>query len=316
VTARLAPLTGLAGEAGSGQGERFTAWRRFLEALAAEAPLVLVIEDAHWADAELLAFLGHLVEWVEDVPVLLMVTARPELTARPPEFGDEAKASTRLTLGPLSDADTAALLADLLDARLIDAGLQARLLDRAGGNPLFAEQVVHLLTEQGALRRHGKAVDLADAVEVPVPDSLTALITARLDTLPRQDKALLGDAAVIGRIFWSGAVATLAGRDEDETRRSLRGLAAAGFVARLPRSSIAGQAEYRFSHALVRDAAYAGLPRAVRGHSSRSPFPTAGRTSKASLRKQAAWHRCSAQTPIGWKPPRGCTTSATRPAWP
>ena len=265
MTARLGPLAGLAGEPGTGQADRFTAWRRFLEALAVEGPLVLVVEDAQWADAELLAFLGHLVEWAENVPLLLVVTARPEFAANAPEFGAEARAVTPLVLSPLDDADTATLLAGLLNATVVDAGLQAGLLERAGGNPLFAEQVVRLLTEVGRLRRHGRAVELAVPGELPVPDSLSALITARLDTLPRQDKALLGDAAVLGRIFWSGAVAALADRNEEQVRRSLRGLATAGFVTRLPRSGMAGQAEYRFAHALVRDAAYAGLPRAVRG---------------------------------------------------
>src|SRR5262249_5078791 len=198
VTARLGPLTGLAGEPGTSQSERFTAWRRFLEALADDTPLVLVVEDAHWADAELLAFLGHLAEWAEGVPLLLVVTARPELAVRVPQFGGEARAVTRLALSPLGDADTAALLAGLLNVDLLDAGLQARLLERAGGNPLFAEQVVRLLTEQGALRRRGRTVELTIRGELPVPDSLSALMAARLDTLPRPDKALLGDAAVIG----------------------------------------------------------------------------------------------------------------------
>jgi class 3 adenylate cyclase/tetratricopeptide (TPR) repeat protein len=265
VTARLGPLAGLTGQPGAGQAERFTAWRRFLEALAGEGPLVLVVEDAQWADAELLSFLGHLVEWAENVPLLLVVTARPEFATKAPEFGAEARAVTPLALSPLGDADTAALLAGLLNATLVDAGLQAQLLERAGGNPLFAEQVVQLLTERGELRRRGRAVELTALGELPVPDSLSALITARLDTLPRPGKALLGDAAVIGRIFWSGAVAALGGRDEDGVRRSLRALARAGFVARLPRSSMTGQAEYRFAHALVRDAAYAGLPRQIRG---------------------------------------------------
>jgi len=265
VTAQLAPLAGLSGDSGTGRSERFSAWCRFLAALAQEAPLVLVIEDAHWADAELLAFLGHLAEWAEDVPVVVVVTARPELAAKAPQFGAEARALTRLTLDPLDDRDTASLIAGLLDATLLEAELQARLLEQAGGNPLFAEQVVRLLSEQGALRRRGRRVELAGRGELPVPDSLSALITARLDTLPRRDKALLGDAAVIGRIFWSGAVAALAGRDEDDVRGSLRQLTTAGFVARLPRSTMAGQAEYRFTHALVRDAAYAGLPRTVRG---------------------------------------------------
>jgi len=99
---------------------------------------------------------------------------------------------TPLTLSPLGDADTGALLAGLLNAKLVDAGLQARPLERAGGNPLFAEQVVQLLTEAGRLRRRGRAVELAVPAELPVPDSLSALITTRLDTLPRQATARQG----------------------------------------------------------------------------------------------------------------------------
>jgi predicted ATPase len=129
---RLKPLAGLRADTGAAQGERFTAWRRFLQALASETPLVPVVEDAHWADAQLLAFLGHVAEQARGVPIVLLVTARPEFTARVPELGIGTPVVTQLVLSPLSDADTAVLLASLLDARLIDAGLQAKLLERAG----------------------------------------------------------------------------------------------------------------------------------------------------------------------------------------
>jgi tetratricopeptide (TPR) repeat protein len=261
---RLRPLAGLHGTAGADQIERFTAWARFLQALSAEAPLVLVVEDAHWADQQLLDFLGHLAGRAAGAPIMLLITGRPELATHAPKLQSAAPAVTWLAVSPLSDTDTAALLAGLLDARLIDAGLQARLLERVGGNPLFAEQLVGLLTEQRALRRHGQVLGLADPGELPVPETLSALISARLDTLPRHNKALLGDAAVIGRIFWDGAVAALAGRGKRHAHDGLRELGTAGFLTRLPRSSIAGQGEYRFSHALVRDAAYAALPRHVR----------------------------------------------------
>ncbi len=263
LTAGLAPLAGMASEAGASRRDRFAAWCQFLQALAEKSPLVLVVEDAHWADADLLAFLGYFAERTADVPVVVVLTARPDLMRRSTDLRADGGAFTRLMLEPLDDDDTAALIADLLDAQL-EARFEARLLQQVGGNPLFAEQVIHLLTEQGAVHRRGRVAELAATADLPMPDTLSGLISARLDALPPQQKALLGAAAVIGRVFWSGALAAVAELPEQEVRGALRDLATSGFVAMLPRSSIADQAEYRFTHALVRDAAYAALPRAVR----------------------------------------------------
>jgi class 3 adenylate cyclase/tetratricopeptide (TPR) repeat protein len=264
--ARLGPLIGLTGDTGvsAAQEESFTAWRRFLEAAAAQHPLVVVVEDAHWADPALLGFLEHLVDWAEGVALLVVVTARPELYAHAPAWGGGKRNATTLALRPLADAETAQLLAALLDTAVLPAEAQAALLERAGGNPLYAEQFVRLISEQGLLTRRGRVVELSAAGGLPLPDTVAALIAARLDTLAAGHKQLLADAAVLGRVFWSGGLLALGERDAAGVRLALRDLARAELVRRVPTSTVAGQDEYAFWHALVRDVAYRSLPRKVR----------------------------------------------------
>ena len=203
-------------------------------------------------------------DWAEGVALLVVVTARPELYAHAPTWGGGKRNATTLALRPLADAETAQLLAALLDAAVLPAEVQAALLERAGGNPLYAEQFVRLVTEQGLLTRRGRAVELSRAGDLPLPDTVTALIAARLDTLPAGHKQLLADAAVLGRVFWSGGLLALGQRDADEVRLALRELARAELVRRVPNSTVTGQHEYAFWHALVRDVAYRSLPRKAR----------------------------------------------------
>ncbi|MFL6013159.1 MAG: AAA family ATPase, partial [Gaiellaceae bacterium] len=139
VEERLRPLVGLRGEPGA-RDESFAAWRRFVEALAEQRPTVVVFEDLHWADDELLDFVDELVEWVENVPLLVVATARPVLFERRPGWGGGKRYALTLSLAPLGDSDTARLLAALLDKKLLPADQQQQLLARAGGTPLYAEQ--------------------------------------------------------------------------------------------------------------------------------------------------------------------------------
>ena len=148
--ARLAPLVGAPAEP-AGQEESFAAWRRFCEGLAAERTTVLVFEDLHWADPALLAFLEHLADWAEGVPLLLLCTARPELYERHPTFGANARNAQRINLAPLSDAETAQLVSALLERAVLPAETQQALLEQAGGNPLYAEEFVRLLADRGRL---------------------------------------------------------------------------------------------------------------------------------------------------------------------
>ncbi len=244
VEERLRPLVGLSGETGA-RDESFAAWRRFVEELAEQRPTVLVFEDLHWADDELLDFVDELVDWVENVPLLVVATARPELFERRPGWGGGKRNALTVSLAPLADSDTARLLAALLDKKLLPADQQQELLARAGGNPLYAEQFARMFAERG------------DAGGV-LPETVQGIITARLDSLPPQEKELLLDAAVLGRTFWRGAL------DGDDVEGRLHSLQRKEFIRRERRSAVAGESEFAFAHLLIRDVAYAQLPRAGR----------------------------------------------------
>ena len=152
----------------------------------------------------------------------------------------------------------------LLDASVIPAELQQPILDRAGGNPLYAEEFVRLLKDKDLLVRKGSTWELREGVEVPFPDSVRALIAARLDTLTPDAKSLLADAAVIGKVFWVGGVARMGERDLDWVASVLRDLSRKELVRASRHSSMQGEAEYAFWHILTRDVAYNQLPRASR----------------------------------------------------
>src|ERR671930_2734132 len=250
--ARLAPLVGAPSEPAS-QEESFTAWRRFLEGLAADGPAVLVFEDLHWADPALLSFLEHLADWAEGVPLLVLCTARPELQEQHPTWAAGLRNATTINLAPLSDQETAQLVSALLERAVLPAETQQALLERAGGNPLYAEEFVRLLADRGELGE-----------EVEVPGSVQALIAARLDTLTSERKSLLQDAAVLGKVFWAGALVQMGDRERGEVEQALHELARKELVRPVRTSSMEGEAEYAFWHVLVRDVCYAQIPRAAR----------------------------------------------------
>src|SRR2546423_3166236 len=257
----LAPLVG-AGEAvaSASPDGSFAAWRRFLEGIASQRPLGVVFEDLHWADDSLLAFVEHLVDWSTGVPLLVLCTARPELYERAPGWGGGKRNSNTISLSPLDSDDTARLIAALLRRAVLPAKTQARLLEHAGGNPLYAEEFVRMLGDQGLLAEDGV---LRDA-DIRVPDNVQALIAARLDTLAPERKGLLHDAAVVGKVFWGGAVVSMGDRDKESVRAGLHELVRKELVRTIRTSSVKNQDEYAFWHALVRDVAYSQIPRRAR----------------------------------------------------
>jgi class 3 adenylate cyclase len=255
VERHLRPLAGIETEdlgTGDRRNEAFAAWRRFLEALAEELPLVLVFEDLHWADDALLDFIDHLVDRARGVPILLLATTRPELLARRPGWGGGRLNSATILLTPLSDEETAALVQALLGRSELPPEAQAELLERAGGNPLYAEEFARMVTDRPA--------------ELALPESVHGLIAARLDGLLREEKDLLQDAAVMGKVFWLGAL----GKERWRLEERLHSLARKEFVRRERRSSVAGEDEYTFRHALIREVAYEQIPKAQRGAKHRS----------------------------------------------
>jgi class 3 adenylate cyclase/tetratricopeptide (TPR) repeat protein len=261
--ARLAPLLGIADPDAvkPERAELFAAWRRFVEAMAASNPLVLAFEDLHWADPAMLEFLLNLVERSEGLPLLIVATARPELLERHPGWADPTPAATRIPLGALTDLETARLVAALVGRAVLPLGVQALLLERAGGNPLYAEEFARLLADQG-LVVEDEAAALPD---IPLPETIHGLIAARLDALAPEVRALVQDAAVVGRVFWPGAVAAMDGaRGSGGLEPSLAELERKQLVQRARTSSVQHQDEYVFWHALVRDVAYAQIPRVGR----------------------------------------------------
>ncbi len=261
---RLLPLLGIDASSSAEREELFTAWRRFLEHIAEERPTVLVFEDLHWADEPMLAFLEHLADLAEGVPLLLVGTARPELFERRAGYAAGLRNANTINLEPLLREETARLVSALLDATVLPVELQQPILDRAGGNPLYAEEFVRLLKDRDLLVRKGGTWELAEGAAVPLPESVQALLTARLDTLEPDAKSLLGDAAVIGNVFWAGALAEMGGRDLQQVTTALRELSRKELVRPVRRSSIEGEAEHAFWHILARDVAYGQLPRVSR----------------------------------------------------
>jgi len=261
LSTNLGPLVGVSDSTTSNRDESFAAWRGFLEGVATQRPLILVFEDLHWADSSMIEFLEHLVDWSSGVSMLVVCTARPELYERHPGWGGGKRNSTTISLGPLSGDDTSRLIAVLLQQAVLPAETQAALLERCGGNPLYAEEFIRMLTDRGILTGQGS---LAGDGEIPVPETVQALIAARLDTLPTDRKALLHDAAVMGKVFWAGAVASMGGVDVERARVALHELARKELVRPARMSSVENQTEYAFWHALVRDVTYGQIPRAAR----------------------------------------------------
>ena len=244
----LGALVGIEGATASGDRQQaFAAWRQFLEAIAAREPLVLVFEDIHWADGALLEFIDHLGRHASGVPIVILCTARLELLEARPDWGGGKRNTTTLALPPLSDVETEQLLHALLGRTPGPTTIR-----RAGGNPLFAHELAWIVGRLGS------------EDTTAIPESLHAVIAARLDALPAELKALASDAAVVGEVFWSGALASMAGLDEPEVEERLHRLVANDVARRRRSSSVARQAEYSFLHVLVRDVAYGQIPRRER----------------------------------------------------
>ena len=250
VTGWLRPLVGLEAESslmGERRHESFTAWRRFFEGLAENRTLVLAFEDLHWADDGLLDFIDHIVDWGAEVPLLVVCTTRPELLERRPAWSGGKLNAMTLALSPLTADEAERLLASVLDGAQLSGETKHALLERASGNPLYAEQFARLYLERGS------------AEDISLPESVQGLIAARLDALPAAEKALLQDASVMGKVFWPGSLGA-----QGNVAERLHALGRKEFVRRERRTSVVGEDEFAFRHILVRDVAYSQIPRTER----------------------------------------------------
>ena len=263
VGARLGRLLGvvLAGDDGAAlaREELFAGWRRFFERLAADQPVVLLVEDAHYADSGLLDFLDHLIDWVRNVPVYVLVFARPELGQARPGFGAGRNRST-LTLDPLDPASMDRLVDALVPG--MPAAARAKITSQAQGIPLFAVETVRSLIDQDIVQpREGVYHLVGDVGELTVPDSLHALLAARLDALDPGVRQLVADAAVLGTTFSAEALIAVCGQDEATVRAALDELVRREVFAVSADPLSPERGSYGFAQNMLRQVAYGTLSR-------------------------------------------------------
>jgi class 3 adenylate cyclase/tetratricopeptide (TPR) repeat protein len=257
----LEALLGLEDAPSVEREELFAAWRTFFERVADRGPTVMVFDDLHWSDSGLLDFIEYLLEWSRSRPIFVVTLSRPDLLERRPNWGAGQRSYTSLHLEPLQDDEMASLIHGLAP------GLPERpILTRAEGVPLYAVETVRMLVDQGRLAAEEGVYHLkGDLDELAVPDSLHALIAARLDTLDHADRALLQDASVVGESFTVSALAALHGEENlEELESRLKALVRREFL-RLeldPRSPERGQ--YQFVQGLIREVAHSTLSKADR----------------------------------------------------
>jgi class 3 adenylate cyclase len=247
VTGHLAILIGLAPDVSVADRETlFFSIRLFIEAVARDRPTLLVFEDLHWADASLLDLVELLAARLRDLPILLLVLARPELLDSRPSWGGGLPAYSAVPLQPLTGDDARTLAAE----RLVTGSRRAdELAKTAAGNPLFIEQLAATVSESAGDRS--------------LPTTIRGLLAARLDALPSAERSLVLDAAVGGRVFWRGAIERM-GIDHGELTELLASLERRDLIRRETVSAIEGEQQFTFTHVLIRDVAYDLLPRARR----------------------------------------------------
>jgi class 3 adenylate cyclase len=259
LTSALGALAGFGQELPPAERARW-ALRRWVRTLAQQGALVLAIHDLHWAEPAFLDLVEELAELTQDVPVLVLCSARPELFDDRPGWGGGKFNSSTLLLEELTDDDAAQLVTNLVGGAEIPEGTRRQILDAAGGNPLFVEQVLAMLVDDGVLAhgRSGWRVTGGGVAGSEVPDTIRSVLAARLDRLGSRERSVIEAAAVAGETSYVGAVAELTGVGRDEAGRLLLSLVRKELIRSVP-SELAGEDAFRFRHALVRDSAYRGL---------------------------------------------------------
>ena len=238
------------------------AWPRFLTGVAMERPTVAVIEDLHWAGDQLVELLQRILTRSQG-PLLVLATARPEFSQRAARLTVAREGVTTIELAPLTKEESGQLITELLPSSDLPAEFSAAILDKAEGNPFFLEEIVARLMEEGVLAREESGFRvIGDPTRIRLPDSIQTVLAARIDALTPEEKLVLQEAAVVGRVFWPPPLRRRL--PDADVEAALLGLEGRGLVSVRSQSTIPGETEYKFRHALVRDVAYAGLPRSRR----------------------------------------------------
>jgi tetratricopeptide (TPR) repeat protein len=264
---RVAERVGQAiGIAGSETAPEETLWaiRVLLERLAAERPVVFMIDDLQWAEPKFLELVEHVADIAQDAPILLSCMARPEFLDDHPGWAGGKMNATSMLLEPLGPDECGTLVANLLADDAVAEAVRARIAEAADGHPLYAEEITGLLVDEGRLvLKEGRWAATGDLSDVPVPPTISALLAARLDRLPSKERRLIDIASVMGQVFYSGAVRELAAGGADEVSSGITALLRKQFV-RPERSDLPATDALAFRHLLIRDAAYDAIPKATR----------------------------------------------------
>ena len=230
----------------------FSAARATVEAIAQRRPLVLAIDDIHWADEGMLDLIDHLTRFVR-APLLLVCLTRDELLERRPGWGGGRRNATTISLEPLTESETRELVAALMPSSENGSGdVVPQVAERSGGNPLFAEEMVNRLLEEETVEAQA------------LPSTVQSLLAARLDSLDPLERRLLQSASVVGQTFWEGALVATASEEGLDLGKTLSNLEEKDLLAPSSASRLAGEREYAFKHVLIRDVAYSMLPKSVR----------------------------------------------------
>ncbi|HEY7280558.1 MAG TPA: adenylate/guanylate cyclase domain-containing protein [Actinomycetota bacterium] len=264
LASQVAGLIGLA-PADAPPEDAFRAVRRAFELVASATPLVVVFDDVHWAQPAFLDLIDHLADWSRDAPILLICLARQELLEARPAWGGGKLTATTIQLEPLSDDESEALIANLLGSAGLEREAGRRIATAAEGNPLFVEEMLEMLIDDGLLvRRNSHWEPDGDLSTVAVPPTIQALLAARLERLGPDERSVMERGAVEGKVFHRGAVLELA---PDPVRSGITSHLMALVrkeLVRPDRPTFAGEEAFRFRHLLIRDAAYQAMPKETR----------------------------------------------------
>jgi class 3 adenylate cyclase/tetratricopeptide (TPR) repeat protein len=244
--------------------ETFWAVRSFLEAVAQTRPLAVVFDDIHWGEPTFLDLIEHITDWAREAPILVLCLARPDLLDERAGWGGGKFNATTISLEPLSDGECGDLIRNLLGRAALPEEARDRILAAAEGTPLFVEEMLSMLIDDGLLVREGDRWVATGALsDLRVPPTIQALLAARLDQLTGDERAAIQRAAVCGKQFHVSAVTALLETEGREVRRTLMSLVRRDLI-RPDRSMLAGEDAFRFRHQLIRDAAYEAAPKALR----------------------------------------------------
>jgi DNA-binding SARP family transcriptional activator/tetratricopeptide (TPR) repeat protein len=263
IAERVGQAIGIAGSE-TAPGETFWAIRVLLERLAAERPVVFMIDDLQWAEPTFLELVEHVADLAQDAPILLACMARTELLDDHSGWAGGKLNATSILLEALDIAECGTLVANLLADDAVDEGIRTLIAKTAEGNPLCAEEITGLLVDDGSLvLKDGRWAAVSDLSEVPIPLTILALLAARLDKLPPEERRLIEVGSVMGQVFYPGAVRELVGGGSEDLDLGIASLIRKQFV-RPERSDLPGTEVLAFRHLLIRDAAYDAIPKATR----------------------------------------------------